>query len=70
MANQSLPYRIKGENPFMCMCSVCVTYTVCKYATLRTALKVFAVVQWRRQVNLIIFKWYNNKFEPATAVRE
>ena len=45
----------KAENPFMHMCSACVTYAECKYITFSTfnVLNVFAVVQWRREVNLI-----------------
>ena len=37
----------KGENPFMRMRSICVTYAVCKYVTFRTfnVLNVFAAVQ-------------------------
>ena len=40
----------------MCMRSVCVTYAVCKYVTFSTfnALNVFAAVQRKSQVNLII----------------
>ena len=39
----------------ICVC-VCVTYAACKYVTVSTfnALKVFAVVQVGRDVNLII----------------
>ena len=46
----------KGENPFMPMRSICVTYVACKYVTFSTfnALNIFAVSQRRRQVNLII----------------
>ena len=46
----------KGENPFMRMRSVCITYAVCKCVTFSTvnALKVLAALQQWRQVNLII----------------
>ena len=42
-----------------------VAYAVCKYVIFSTfnALNVFAVVRWKNQVNLIIFKWYNKKFD-------
>ena len=45
----------KAENPFMHMSSACVTYAACKHVTFSTfnMLNVFAVVQWRREVNLI-----------------
>ena len=45
-----------GENPFMRMRSVYVTYVVYKYVTFRTlyVLNVLAAVQQGRQVNLMI----------------
>ena len=54
------------------MRSVCVTYAVCKYVTFSTfyALNIFVVVQRKRHVNLIIFKCYNKKFEPAAAITQ
>ena len=43
----------KGENPFIHMRSVCVTYAVCIYETFSTfnALNMFAAVQWKTRVN-------------------
>ena len=45
----------KAEIPFMCMRNRCITCVDFIYVTVSTfnALKVFAVVQWGRDVNLI-----------------
>ena len=51
---------------------VYVAYAACKYVTFSTfnALNIFAEVQRKSQVNLIIFKWYDKKFKPAAAVTQ
>ena len=46
---------VKAGSPFVCMRNVCITYVAYKYVTVNTfnAIKVFEVVQWGRDVNLI-----------------